>query len=523
MNVVIIHYHLNRGGVTQVVRNHLSSLDSVWGARQSNLPVTLLHGGRTTGWGTTTSTDFHNLNVEMDAVEELDYDDLRPHKVPLYSSLSRELENRGLKPADTVLHFHNHALGKNLELPDAVCRLAKNGFACLLQIHDFVEDFRPEQYRSLLSDRKPNRDATVIEQVSGLLYPQAEQIQYAVLNGRDQDILIQAGLDPTRLHLLPNSIRDLQTRTDKQQIRREMATLGIPRDKPLFVYPVRGIRRKNLGEALLWSALAETSTTFAMTLAPMNPNEQPTYQRWVSVAERLQLNWRFNFSEAGYSLAEVIAASDRILTTSVCEGFGLTFLEAWLAGRPVVGRDLPEITTDFVAAGIRFPELSAKLKIPIDYVGRQHFCQSFATAYQRFFESFGPALGAVKTDDLMRAANEQIIDDLVDFALLNSQQQLSVIENVVSNELHRAKLLELNPTVAVALQCSEPDANLIQNNSTAIRKQFSMQRIGEQLLDIYHRLLRSDNDTSLKTLTFGHRVVDRFVSPCRFHPLRVEL
>jgi glycosyltransferase involved in cell wall biosynthesis len=35
------------------------------------------------------------------------------------------------------------------------------------------------------------------------------------------------------------------------------------------------------------------------------------------------------------------------------EGFGYTFVEGWLCGKPVIGRDIPEVTQDFVAAGMK--------------------------------------------------------------------------------------------------------------------------------------------------------------------------
>ena len=43
----------------------------------------------------------------------------------------------------------------------------------------------------------------------------------------------------------------------------------------------------------------------------------------------------------GLEFFENLAAADAVATTSLAEGFGMVFLEAWLAGRPLVGRDLP--------------------------------------------------------------------------------------------------------------------------------------------------------------------------------------
>jgi len=42
-----------------------------------------------------------------------------------------------------------------------------------------------------------------------------------------------------------------------------------------------------------------------------------------------------------------------ILTTSKVEGFGYTFVEGWLCHKPVIGRDIPEVTQDFVSAGMK--------------------------------------------------------------------------------------------------------------------------------------------------------------------------
>ncbi|NQT13867.1 MAG: hypothetical protein HQ582_14025, partial [Planctomycetes bacterium] len=49
MNIAILHYHLNRGGVTRVIQNHLLALDAVLQPDQT-LPVALIHGGRRLDW-----------------------------------------------------------------------------------------------------------------------------------------------------------------------------------------------------------------------------------------------------------------------------------------------------------------------------------------------------------------------------------------------------------------------------------------------------------------------------------------
>ncbi|MFO7905697.1 MAG: hypothetical protein R6U98_23775, partial [Pirellulaceae bacterium] len=145
-------------------------------------------------------------------------------------------------------HIHNHSLGKNSAMPGVVAELAEAGEAVLLQMHDFAEDGRPENYR--LNQERPE-----------------------CANRRDYEIFQQAGLDATRLHLLANPVEadHPKVKIDRAPI---LDKLGAER---LFLYPVRAVRRKNFGEMLLWAALAEEGDVFATTLGPTNKNYLAAY------------------------------------------------------------------------------------------------------------------------------------------------------------------------------------------------------------------------------------------------------
>jgi hypothetical protein len=53
-------------------------------------------------------------------------------------------------------------------------------------------------------------------------------------------------------------------------------------------------------------------------------------------------------------LGDFISGARAAITTSIGEGFGMAYLEPWLLGTPVVGRDLPKVTGDFAASGMSF-------------------------------------------------------------------------------------------------------------------------------------------------------------------------
>lgn len=514
-HLAILHHHLNRGGVTQVIANHLRALDAVGGGPER---VLLLYGGRRTGWPEDLPGQLSNLDVGLCEVPELDYDD-SPRVDPgaLANRLSGVLNDRGCRPGETILHVHNHSLGKNLSLPGAISRLADAGYHLVLQIHDFAEDFRPHNYRRQLE----SLGAATPQELGQRLYPQAGQLHYAVLNGRDRSILEHAGVIAERLHLLPNPVHGFGTLPEKTAARVHLADrFGIAPETTFLLYPVRGIRRKNLGETLLWSALFETGVTLGLTLRPINPIEQPHYDRWVGLAEELSLPIRFGLGEdGGLSFTENLSAADAVLTTSVAEGFGMVFLETWLAGRMLLGRDLPEITADFKAAGLELSALSPELRIPMDWIDEHRFLTDFEAAYRHVLDEYGQQM---ESSSLTQAIQKLIIDRSVDFASLNSELQAQVIRHVGTGPQRREELLDLNPCITASVDgVRRGDTELIARNATAVRDFTSLEVSGRRLKDLYDVVRRSDA-SAVEGLGHGERILAEFLDVSRFHPVRVE-
>ena len=220
MKIAIVHYHLRRGGVTRVVQ---TTLDALAG---DDVQVAVLSGEP--------AAQPESFSCPIGLVEGLGYD--TPHSNPsphelAGSLLSSAREHFGSDP--DIWHVHNHSLGKNTALPGALNQLAADGHRLLLHLHDFPEDGRPANYQRL-RDHITNLDQT--------LYPAAGHIHYAALNHRDLAFLIAAGCPPDQAHLLANPIS------------LSGGTNTAPASPRLFLYPTRAIRRKNLGEFLLWAA-----------------------------------------------------------------------------------------------------------------------------------------------------------------------------------------------------------------------------------------------------------------------------
>ncbi|NOX54923.1 MAG: glycosyltransferase family 4 protein [Planctomycetes bacterium] len=516
MKIAIIHYHLNRGGVTRVIANQLHSLSRFLEQTDGEpIQIALLFDGQALGWPEQEVASLERVDVELYPVPELAYDtEPKTRPAGLAERLRQRLHQARFSPDTTVVHVHNHALGKNASVPGALAELARDGYPLLLQIHDFAEDFRPANYRHL-ADSLAGQDLTAV------LYPQASHIHYAVLNRRDRRVLSQAGVEPNRLHWLPNPVPPFSELPDREAARVVLEErCGVPRSKPYALYPVRGIRRKNLGEALLWAAALSGAVRFGMTLAPLNPKEIPIYSRWKQIARELRLPFAFETgADEGLTFEENLAAADAVLTTSVAEGFGMVFLEAWLADRPLFGRNLPEITADFIDAGLKLDNLYSHLMVPVDWAGPDEFREALAEAYGRTLAAYG--LPAPGTAEFARLAEQKMPDGWADFADLDEPLQHRVLERVATESTARDTVLQRNKMIARLAEVSACDFSaVIAHNQSVIEADYSIAPSGRRLHAVYEAVHRSPRADRLEPLPAGESILQSFLGFDRFRLIR---
>lgn len=511
-DLVVLHFHLNRGGVTRVVENHLRSLaEQPPEARPRR--VVVAYGGRKADWDETLSSQLP-FPVAMHAVPALEYDRLAPQTAGKFlSKTNAMLQSERLEPASTILHFHNHSLGKRVDVPAAICQLAESGWRLLLQIHDFAEDLRPANYRSL---------SAVYGELAELqadLYPRAPNLRYAMLNGRDREVMLSSGIPESELHLIPNpvvaSFRPPGTEEVAALRERLESKYQVPSDHRYVVYPVRGIRRKNLGELLLWAALSE-KTTFAITLAPLNPDELAAYDAWRELAAELKLPVLFNVSEE-FSLEESYAVADAIITTSVTEGFGLVYLEASMADRPLFGRDLPGITVDFRENGLRFPGLAPQLLIPEPAVDVDALTERYTGWLLGLLGEFG--LESEGSTQVKRRVADSFTGDSIDFGRLDSEQQQLIVRRVCSEAELRQAVRTLNPVLSIV---GDQPQLATGANRRIIDERYSPAVIGRQLGDIYRQLLECTPGDVQRSSAIARRVLESFIQPGHLIAIRLE-
>ncbi len=517
MQLAILHYHLNRGGVTQAIINHLESLASCDPARQPER-VALVSCGRREGWPDSQWRDRLPFDCQMVTVPTLDYDTVvGAEPATLAEAIAHGLTEAGFDLSQTLLHTHNHALGKNASLPGALGQLTQRGCRLLLQVHDFAEDFRPVNYRHLMRSLR----AASATDLAAKLYPQGTGIHYATLTSRDHRLLKSAGFADERLHVLANPVAEWRDLPDKEEARPAVfESLQVDPLSRLIVYPVRGIRRKNVGEMLLHSALAGKEACYAVTLAPENPAELASFDRWHGLADELGLEARFDVcGRRGLPFYDVIAATDSIITTSVAEGFGMVYLEAWLAGKSLVGRNLPEITCDFTQNGVEYPGLHDELRVPLSWLDEKRLRAELLELHRWACKDFGmdpPADAAQQLDASLAPGS-------IDFAALPSSYQVEAIK-AVNNDRDAAK--QAIPACNRVGEWPGLDEAIsgqpVEGNAQRVREKYSPEAVGGLLADVYQAVMQDPPCEQVEHAEGGGSILDSFLRLERLCPVRIE-
>ncbi|MDR1177977.1 MAG: glycosyltransferase family 1 protein [Spirochaetaceae bacterium] len=442
VRIALIHYHLYRGGVTSVLSHQAAALEEAG----DEVLVISGEGGE--------EFSFPRVNLE-----ELRYDSRRELSAPsvedasfLAEKILRVMEAHWGSPAD-VVHVHNPLIQKNSLLLPALHLLNQQGIKLLLQNHDLAEDFRPDVY------------------IGQGDYP--ENCHYGVINSRDYSFLRRAGLSSEGLHLIPNEVVPLEVEP------------GWERD--LYLYPVRAIRRKNLGEALLLSCFIPEGRTLAVTLPPTSGKDEGTYIHWKTLAKSLNLPVEFDAGVNG-SFSALVSRSLSVITTSVKEGFGFSFLEPWTAFRSVMGRRLDYVCRDFETAGVSFNSLYDALSVPMVYLPEPVLKKKMEKALETTCRSFSlavpPYLSKMLSDDIASR-------DSFDFGRLDEELQTGIIQTAAANRSARQDLIDINPFLAQFAH-REEDGELIRYNREKILASYGREKIVSSLRETYRRVMETD-------------------------------
>jgi hypothetical protein len=436
MKIVFIHYHLKTGGVKTVLKQQLAAVPDQW-------PTLVLTGHPP-------QAPFSGRCVH---IPELGYSSRykgRYDPDAVAQTILKAIHAKFNGSCD-VLHVHNPTLAKNNQYLKLLKSLQQKGANLLLQIHDFAEDGRPQAY---FAEEYP------------------ADCHYTVINRRDYDILLNAGLKTNGLHLLANTVDHHRSTPPPVELR-----------EPMTLYPVRAIRRKNIGEAVLMSLFFKNEGTLAITLPPNSPADISSYNHWKAFVKDQNLKVAFDRGLINDFETNVMAA-DSLLTTSITEGFGFSYLEPWLFGKLLWGRKLPDIDRDFEDNGILLPHLYTQLLVPVDWIGLDQFRANWTHWVQHACRLFNYS---VDNSRVRQAFDSSTRNGVIDFGLLDEGSQKKVIADLVGGRQTSDRLMQLNPFLTNPGYVSDPDS-LIRHNRAAIERSYNLKQYGRNLLEVYDRV-----------------------------------
>ena len=437
-----MHYHLKTGGVTTCLKHQVEAL-------KNDCAVCVITGEMPQIAFPAKTIHIPELAYSADYQRSFE-----PENVA--AKVVQAIESHFSGPCD-IVHVHNPILAKNKKFLKILKALQKRGLSLFLQIHDFAEDGRPQSYYT--------ED-----------YP--KDCHYSVVNSRDYRILLKSGLKKKGLHQIFNTVYLPDYRYPSAD----------SNGGPFVVYPIRAIRRKNIGEAILLSLFFRKDEKLVITLPPNSPADIESYEDWKAFVSDYRL--RVEFDRGINQPYEAILTSARyLLTTSITEGFGFSFLEPWLFDKLVWGRKLPDICADFEANGVCFDHMYTALKVPVDWLEWDDFYQKWKGTINNAAKLFGLA---IDNDQIQSAFALLTAGGTIDFGLLDEAYQKQVIGRLLTPNAHTHfdELLSLNPFLAEMGRAAN-DKVLIENNRNAVARNYGMAQYRQKLLAIYAHVDRT--------------------------------
>lgn len=451
MKIAFMHYHLKTGGVTTCLQQQVEALKKdcemfmITGEKpESAFPVETLH--------------IPQLAYSSLYRESINSDDVAQ---AIISAIQTRFKSR----AD-ILHVHNPILAKNTYFLKILKALQEKDVPLFLQIHDFAEDGRPHSY--FTED-----------------YP--KDCHYSVVNSRDYHFLLKSGLLKEGLHLLSNTVNLPDSHA------------GSGDEGPYVVYPIRAIRRKNIGEAILLSLFFEDNETLVITLPPNSPADIESYNDWKNFAVDHHLNIEFD-TGLKRSFEDIVSSARYLLTTSITEGFGFTFLEPWLFEKMVWGRKLPDICRDFETNGVRLDHMYTRLSIPTGWIDADRLFEKWQRTLRRAAKLFGVL---IDPDQIHNAYESITGDGTIDFGLLDEDFQKDVIRKLLTDRAHLEAMSRLNPFL-FEIGKARHGNEIINTNRNAVLRNFNIPAYRIKLLAAYKSVKaysvrqRIDKETLLK-------------------------
>jgi len=504
VRLVVFHYHLLPGGVTQVVTSSaiaaLNFLPEIDG-------ITLVSGKK----DNTENVAYNiktGLNNTVSSKAVVDYITLP--ELSYISDMNKYPDPENLKKT-LLSHFkgdfwwiHNYHLGKNPFFTEAILQIAEENpeQKIVLQIHDFPEESR---YSNLEALHK---------YVYQPLYPVYPNIKYVTINSRDRNYLITAGIPEKMVFLLNNPVEKLQitdNRNDYTKIDRILSEseASYIKGAPLMIYPVRTIRRKNVLEAGL---LAKCST-IPVNILPTLPGVSKTeigYSKIVDSCFEDKLipgaaQAGIILESEGITFANIMNAGKIIISSSVQEGFGYLFINSLQWGKPLIARDL-DIVRDFKNIfSSDFSNFYKSVDIPLKDTLRKEL----KIEYSKKISGLETFLDKTIISNLQEQKKQIINKENIDFSFLSPLMQRNFLKDLKDDGL-------LNETRKLNIEKLQKMENMLSYNAFSfdetIIKNFSLSNHAQQIKNIISSFENEFKEPDFPKININYTIISYFAN-----------
>lgn len=360
LRLVIVHYHFRPGGIRRVIELATPHLRRALGVDT----LVLVAGERADAlWDERFRTANPGCRVTWfvePAFRYLSEQRRAPARVQaeVRQACVRLLADAG----DTLVWVHNLGIGRNVILAHELTLACEERDVPLVSHHhDWWFENRWQRWPEMRRAGLPNLAAA-----AAVIFATHRRIRHVAINNADARVLRRRL--GTRAAWLPNlSDRPIPPRRAAVKAAQDWLARTLGERAPVWLLPCRLLRRKNVAEALLLGRWLRPEALLVTTGGVSSADEAAYGNRlWEASREhgwRLRLSVLAGDERAKPSVPELLAASECVLLTSILEGFGLPYIEAAAAGRPLVARRLPNIAPDLARFGFRFPQSYADVQV----------------------------------------------------------------------------------------------------------------------------------------------------------------
>lgn len=411
MQISVLHYHFRPGGVRRVIELGLPEI-----VRTMGVTRVILASGEAPGpaWRERMEAALFPCVSEWITEPALGYwSEQQASAADTRAAIGGVLDR--IAPRGGILWAHNLSVGRNMLLAREISGAAAYG-TVWLHHHDWWWDGRWERWPEMAG-----QGVATFEEAVRVTLPCGDRFRHFCVNAADTRLLREwTGID---VRFLPNPValeRAAQPEVDQaREFLRHLTGAA-----KWWVYPCRGLRRKNIAEALLVQRWLAPEGVTVTTGGASSSAEQSYFSSLTTAAANN--GWALYAGTCSDPAAPpvnaLLAASDAVTVTSLREGFGLAWHEAAAAGRPLFARIPPGMDETLDATGFTFRHGWRELRVPHDSYDREAEQARVAAGRQRLQTLLPPAFHALTEGD------DTFQREFTDFGCLTLAAQLEILD-----------------------------------------------------------------------------------------------